>query len=88
MSKGFGLNAAIKKCRDTARWKRAEATYNFEGLEPYYDSCKKEADEQDRLADWLEELKGFRAKEYKKALQPAAGQIDEFEEEENEEGWL
>lgn len=52
---------AIEHAREVAKRKRAEATYNFPTLIEYYNECKKCADEHEQLAQWLEELKQYKA---------------------------
>ena len=54
------LEEAIIHAREVAKTKRAEATYNFEKLENYYNWCSKCANEHEQLALWLEELKHYK----------------------------
>lgn len=55
------IDEAITHAREMAKINRREATYNFPSLKEGYDRCKKCAEEHEQLADWLEELKSYRA---------------------------
>lgn len=55
------LDEAILHAREVAQDKIREATYNFPSLRDYYDECEQCAKEHEQLAEWLEELKAYRA---------------------------
>lgn len=59
------LDEAIKHAKKVAKTNRAEATYNFPNLKEYYDNCAQRANQYNKLAEWLEELKSYKeAEEY------------------------
>ena len=59
------LDKAIKHAKKVAKTNRAEATYNFPNLKEYYDNCAQRANQYNKLAEWLEELKSYKeAEEY------------------------
>lgn len=54
------LEEAIKHAKEVAKTNRAEATYNFHNLKEYYDNCAQRANQYNKLAEWLEELKSYK----------------------------
>lgn len=54
------LEEAIKHAKEVAKINRAEVTYNFPNLKEYYDNCAQRANQYDKLAEWLEELKSYK----------------------------
>lgn len=57
------LDEAIKHTKEVAKTNRAEATYNFPNLKEYYDNCAQRANQYNKLAEWLEELKSYKEAE-------------------------
>ena len=57
------LEEAIKHAKEVAKTNLAEATYNFPDLKEYYDNCSECANQNNQLAEWLEELKSFKEAE-------------------------
>jgi len=57
------LDEAIKHAKEVAKTNRAEATYNFPNLKEYYDNCAQRANQYNKLAEWLEELKSYKEAE-------------------------
>lgn len=58
---GMTLDDAIRYCEETAKEKRIEANYRI----PPKTACLKSAERHEQIAEWLKELKAYRAKENK-----------------------
>ena len=59
---GMTIDRAIAHARDVAKRRMAEYENHYDKDAHYYPmQCKKCAEEHEQLADWLEELKAYRA---------------------------